>query len=159
MTEQQAAQTEAIDEQDSTDAPDVEDGKTYSAEYVKKLRAENAKGRIAARKLAEVEEQSKSELQKAIERAEAAEKSLTSTQVETLRLKVATKHGIAGDNLDLLHGSDEESLEANAAKLATLIEGTKPKHVPRQGDAPSNEKSNATSDEREAVAQLFGGGN
>lgn len=148
------------------DAPDGSDGKTYSAEYVKKLRAEAAKARTtarehaeAARKLAEIEEANKTELQKAIERAETAEKALSSTATETLRLKVAAKHSISGEYLDLLHGSDEESLEANAAKLAPLIEGTKPKHVPRQGDAPSSDKTNASADEREAVAQLFGGGN
>lgn len=166
MTEQQAEQTETTDEQDSTDAPDGTDGKTYSPEYVKNLRSEAAKHRRiarenaeAAQKLAALEEANKTELQKAIERAENAEKALNSTATETLRLKVAAKHGISGDYLDLLHGSDEESLEANAAKLAPLIKGTTNRHVPRQGDAPSNEKTNATADEREAVAQLFGGGN
>lgn len=80
----------------------------------------------AAEKLAQIEDAQKTEIQKAIERAEAAEKALAVKEAETLRLSIAQKHGITGDALELLHGSDEAELEARAEKLATLTKRPEP---------------------------------
>lgn len=84
----------------------------------------------AAQRLAEIEEAQKTESQKLIERAEAAERALAQQQTEALRLRVAAKHGITEDYLDLLTGTDEAELEARAVKVASLIT---PTEQPKKG--------------------------
>lgn len=133
---------------DSTDEP-----KVYDADYVRKLRDEAAKYRTQARensaaatRLAELEESQKSEIQKANERAEVAERALVAKEAEALRLTVAARHGITGDHLDLLSGADEAELEAKAKKLAALIapkeepqdtpKGVVGPYVPGEGRSP-----------------------
>lgn len=99
-----------------------------------------------AAKFDELTEAQKSEIQRVTERADAAERALAERTAEALRLRVAAKHGISGEYLELLHGGDEESLEANAARLASLISPTQaqttPKgmvgpYVPTEGAAPA----------------------
>lgn len=96
--------------------------------------------KAAADKLAELEEANKTELQKALDRAEAAEQALAAKEAEALRLTIAAKHGITGDYLDLLHGADEAELEARAVKIAALIKPSEPErkgalgpYVPPEG--------------------------
>lgn len=109
----------------------IEDKTDWKAEARKwEARAKENSG--AAQKLADLENASKSELQKALDRAEAAEKALASTQAESLRLTVAARHGITGDALDLLNGSTEDELEAKAVKLSALLtDSTKPDPFPK----------------------------
>lgn len=110
-------------------------------------KSENETLREKARRLDEIEEANKSEIQKATERAEAAEAALAASKAEALRLSVAAKHGITGDYLDLLHGADEESLEAVAQKLAPLInKAPSGPVVPTQGDTPSKLAGGTTAD-------------
>lgn len=106
----------------------TEEAKTFDAEYVGKLRAEAAKYRTeakansdAAARLAEIEEANKTEMQKAIERAEAAEKSLAETAAANDRLAVIATHGIPEEFHDLVQGADKDALEASAKKIASLI--------------------------------------
>lgn len=99
---------------------DYEDIKIKAAEYDKATEAQ------------------KSEIQKAVERAEAAERALTAKEAEALRLTVASKHGITGDYLDLVHGADEAALEAAATKVAALIaKGPKGPVITTQGTEPT----------------------
>lgn len=67
-----------------------------------------------AKRLDEIEEQSKSELQKALEAQQAAEKRAQDAETAALRSRIAAKHSIPEA---LLSGGDEESLEASAAAL------------------------------------------
>lgn len=96
-------------------------GETFDAAYVKKLREEAAKWRTQAReygdkakKLDQIEEQSKSELQKAVERAEKAEAEAQAVKVERLRLEVAAEKGVPAG---LLVGTTAEELAASADAL------------------------------------------
>lgn len=110
-------------------------------------KSENETLREKARRLDEIEEANKSEIQKAVERAEAAEAALSASKAESLRLSVAAKYGITGDYLDLLHGADEESLVAVAQKLAPLIsKAPSGPVVPTQGDTPPKSASVTTAD-------------
>lgn len=75
----------------------------------------------AAKRLAEIEEASKSELQKAQERAEAAEKTAARYQSEALRSRVLAEHGITSEYADLVVGDDEDALVASAKKVQSLL--------------------------------------
>jgi hypothetical protein len=67
-----------------------------------------------AKKLDEIEEQSKSEVQKAIEAREAAEKRAANLEVKALRASIAASKGI---DPELLTGSTEEEITASADRL------------------------------------------
>lgn len=69
-------------------------------------------------KLAEAQ---KTELQRAQERAEAAEKTALEKDSELLRLSVIAKHSIPTDYQEFLTGATEEELEEKAKKILTLI--------------------------------------
>ncbi|MFT3971703.1 MAG: hypothetical protein QM695_15865 [Micropruina sp.] len=95
-----------------------------------------------AAKFDEVEAASKSELQKAIERAEAAEKKATEfesrQQITAWAKQVSEKTGVPAD---ALRGSTLEELEAHAAQVKALIpeapKGARAPYVPGEGKAPS----------------------
>lgn len=63
----------------------------------------------------------KSETQKALERAEAAERAIQEIRTENLRLSVIAKHQIPEELQELIVGSTEEELEARATKVKSLI--------------------------------------
>ena len=67
-----------------------------------------------AKRLDAIEEQSKSEIQKAIEAREAAEKRASALEVKVLRASIASAKGV---DADLLTGSTEEEIAAAADKL------------------------------------------
>lgn len=94
---------------------------SFDAEYVAKLRAENAKYRTTAKQNAdkakrfdELEESSKSELQKAIERAERAEATAKAAETDRLRHQVAAEKSVPAN---LLSGTTPEELAASADAL------------------------------------------
>jgi len=70
--------------------------------------------REKAKRLDEIEEANKTELQKALDRAEAAEKAASSAESARLRASIAAKHGVPEA---LLTGSTEEALEQAAIAL------------------------------------------
>jgi len=117
------------------------------AERVKRERdkyANHAELEAKAKKLDEIEEANRTELDKANARADQAERERDTIRSEKLRLEVASKHGITGDYLDLLTGSSEEELEAKAIKVAALIPaetaettGIRELHVAAEGKSPT----------------------
>lgn len=137
------------------------ESKSFDAEYVAKLRAESAKYRTeakanadAAKRLAELEEANKSEMQKAADRAANAEAERDATRVEMLRFKIAAKHGISEEDADLfLTGNDEETLARQALRLSER-EADKKKngnYVAREGTTSTA----ADGDGRDLARQLF----
>ena len=129
MTEQAPESTEtetAAEKPQEGEAQQQEPEQTFDADYVKKLRAENAKARTeakanaaAAKKLQEIEDRDKSEIQRATDKLTAAERERDEARVETLRLRVAVKHGIAEEDAELfLTGTDEDTLTRQAKRLA-----------------------------------------
>ena len=105
-------------------APEAEPAK-FDADYVKQLRAENAKWRIEAQqrqeKLEEYEESQKSELEKAQTKAQKLEQAKADAEAKLLRFEVAAEKQVPADALDLLTGNTREELEAKADKLLALV--------------------------------------
>jgi hypothetical protein len=91
---------------------------------------DNAKANAAAaKKLAELEEANKSEIEKAQARAEAAEKELNSTRIEALRNSVALDKKLTPSQAKRLVGSTREELEADADELLADLKNTQPNAV------------------------------
>lgn len=84
------------------------------------------------------------------------EKSIEAATREALRRRVQAAHGISDDDADLfLTGTDEESLTAQAKRLAEREDERKRKNnvSPREGNNP---KSGGDEEERAFVRNLFG---
>lgn len=102
--------------------------KTFDADYVSKLRAENAKHRTeakanadAAKRLAEIEESQKTETQKLTDAKAAAESDALQARADALRWRTAAKFGISDEDAEtFLTGTDEEALTRQAERLAAL---------------------------------------
>lgn len=145
----------------------VEEGKTFTADYVKKLRDEAAKYRNeikelkpAADRLKELEESQKSELEKATARAEAAEKALTAATLDRDRMSVALAKGLDPELAPLLSGATKEDIEKQAELLASRLSTTsKPAPKSLKSGASGSDSGGLTPKERAAAAvrQLSGG--
>lgn len=157
-----------MSEAQNTEAPSAEqpqegadqqaDSKSFDAEYVDKLRKEAAKYRTeakanadAAKKLADIEDSQKSEVQKLNEQFEAARADAADARAELLRYRIASQHGItdADDIALFLTGSDEETLSKQAERLIARVEDASkprsPRPDPNQGRNGSGPKSTADS--------------
>jgi len=79
-----------------------------------------------AAKFDEADQANKSDLQKAIERAEKAEGALTPTQTQVARLEVALAKGLTATQAKRLVGSTKEELEKDADELLADLGAKKP---------------------------------
>ncbi|QWW20136.1 hypothetical protein I6B53_03295 [Schaalia sp. 19OD2882] len=113
-TEQQAAAPQETVESEAAETVDyraeAEKWKALSRRNEAKAK-ENAE---KARRLDEIEEQSKSEMQRVVEAREAAEKRAASAEAQLLRASVAASKGVPAN---LLSGTTEEELMASADAL------------------------------------------
>lgn len=111
-----------------------------------------------AAKLAEIEASNQTEAEKAQARLAELEAELNATRGESLRLRIASEHGITdSDDIDLfLTGTDEETLTKQATRLAGREADRKKtgNRVPKEGTSTS---SGATGDDevREFTRDLF----
>lgn len=141
-------------EPEATDLGDA-GKKALAAERAAKRAAEKRAAELEAR-VKEFEDASKTEAEKAAARAEAAEKALADMTAKALRLQVATEAGIPADLHEFLTASDEESLRAQATKLAEIAATAngprQPKPDPTQGAKPSGGPQMLTSEE---ISDLF----
>lgn len=83
----------------------------------------------AAKKLAEMEEANKTEIEKAQARADLAEKELNSTRIEALRNSVALDRKLTPSQAKRLVGSTREELEADADELLADLKNSQPSAV------------------------------
>lgn len=107
-----------------------------------------------AAKLDELDAANKSELEKAEERAAAAEAAREKAVAEGLRFRIAAKHGISDEDAELfLTGKDEDTLTAQAKRLADREADRKKNgnQAPREGTNPTQ----PTDDVREFARTLF----
>jgi len=106
----------------------------------------------AERRLREAEEADKSELQKAVDRATAAERLAADTEAKATRYEVAAELGIQAKHLKYLAGSTREEIEESAkgilADFPETYAGhdasgkpTRPKERLRSGAGPVDEPS------------------
>lgn len=135
-------ESEQPDDQQADQPQEGEAGKTFDSDYVEKLRKEAAKYRTeakqnsaAAKELADLKESQKTELQKAVERADSAEGALgalkAAEQVREWKSEAAKKFGVP---VDALRGLDLDEIEEHAATLKALLpEPRKAGQVPAEG--------------------------
>lgn len=99
--------------------------RALQAERQARRDAEKQLGDLRTR-LQQFEDRDKTELQKAIERAEAAEKGATSMRVANARLMAAAIHNLPPDLIDLLGDGTEEEIDAKAKLLAEKLAAAAP---------------------------------
>lgn len=141
---QQATQTgeptlaEAQQQGDPAEPADLGDAgkKAIAAERDARKAAEKQAAEFRAQ-LDKIEQANLSELEKAQQRAEAAEKALEAKESEALRLTIAAKHGLTGDAAELLYGNTPEELESRAARIAALTKVPGGPVIPGQGTVPT----------------------
>lgn len=110
-----------------------------------------------AARLDEIEQANQTEAEKAAARVAELEAELNNTRRDSLRLKIASAHGITdADDIDLfLTGTDEETLTKQAKRLSERIADRKKTHVvPGEGKTPNVNSGDA--DRRAFVRQLTG---
>lgn len=102
------------------------------------LRSENAAKRVKAKEIEEkaakweeyVQSQ-KTELERLTESKTALEKQLADLQANQLRDQVAKEVGVPEELIEFLTGSDEQTLRANAKKLASVKQGSSNTSAPK----------------------------
>lgn len=110
-----------------------------------------------ATRLDEIEQANQTEAERTAKRIADLESELNNTRRDSMRLKIASEHGITdADDIDLfLTGTDEETLTRQAKRLAAREADRK-----QQGNRAPNEGHNPPSSsggDRETVRGLFGG--
>lgn len=160
MSDQQQATVETTTTSDSPQEGD--EGKTFDADYVKKLRDEAAKYRTeakanaeAAKRLADIEEAQKTEAEKVADKLRTLEAERDAATRDALRFKVASKFGIDDADVELfLTGTDEDTLTKQAERLAQRTSEKKKQgnHVPREGTTPREPQDDEM---REFTRNLF----
>ncbi|MGW4325444.1 MULTISPECIES: hypothetical protein [Nocardia] len=110
---------------------------------IKDLRKENASWRTKYREAepivqahTEAQEAAKTEVQRATERAAAAEAAAAQREAELNVLRAASKHGIPEEDHDLLGSGTPEELDARAARLAARYPSSATPTPPPPSDRP-----------------------
>lgn len=93
----------------------------------KKWETRAKENKTAAERLAALEESQKTEQQKLMERAEAAERERDQVRTEALRLRIAHEKGLTPKQAARLRGSSEEELAADADDLLAEFGTTGPR--------------------------------
>lgn len=114
-----------VEESEQVEAKPVAEPKPLGENGEKALKAERDARRTAERALAErdarlkeLEDRDKSEEEKRTERLAKAERERDDIRSELIRERIARRHKIDDDDLDLLGSGTEEEIEARAKKIA-----------------------------------------
>ena len=131
------ATPEPVDEKLSKDGDsDLGDGgKAALAAEREARKAAERQARDLQKSLKEYEDRDKSELQKALERAEAAEKTAAEAQFSAIRSKVAAAKGVPASSLT---GTTEDELAASADELIAWRDQNKPPSTPTPKRTPTS---------------------
>lgn len=115
-----------------------ESGKrALSSERKARRDAEKQLKELTAR-LREFEDRDKTDLEKAVERAQLAERDLAGARTATARLMAAAMHDIPVDMIDLLGDGTEEEIEARAKLIAEKLKAVQaPAESKRSAPAPT----------------------
>jgi hypothetical protein len=116
MTEPDPAAPAAETPEPPAQEPPTKPETDWKAE-AKKWETRAKENKSAAEKLAALEESQKSEQQKLMERAEAAERDRDAMRTEALRLRIAAEKGLTPKQAARLRGTSEEELLADADEL------------------------------------------
>lgn len=151
MAENETVEVEAAAQEPETTETDW---RAMSRKWEQRAKDANAKLKElepVAAKAVELEEASKSELQKAQERAEAAERALADATVAAARAEVAAEKGVP---VALLSGDSREALIASADALLAFRDETarKGNYAPSEGRTSNIDKGGEL---REFTRNLF----
>jgi hypothetical protein len=131
--QQEAGKAEAAKGKASNGEDKLGDGGKRALHVERKARRDAERDLTALKaRLQEFEDRDKTELQKAIERAEAAEQGASSMRVENTRLMAAATHNIPPDLIDLLGNGTDEEIDARAKLLAEKLAATAPAPAPAE---------------------------
>ena len=141
-TESDATTTEHANIDDAPNGAELGDGgkKAIDAERDARKAAERQL-RDAQKSLKEYEDRDKTELQRALERAETAEKQATAAQFAAMRTKVAADKGVPASSLT---GVTEEELTASADELIAWRDQNQTQTPTPKRSSSSGLKSGAT---------------
>lgn len=114
----------------------------------------------AAKRLKELEDANKSDLDKLTERATSAEQKAAAAELKALRFEVAAEKGVPTNLMRFLTGDSREDLEAAADELMAAVKpdtgegdtGGRPKEALRSGAAPAAEPE--TNDPRKLAESI-----
>ncbi len=120
-------------EPETPDEPLGDAGKKALAEERKNARAATRERDALAARLKEIEDRDKTEQQRTLERAEAAEKALAESQLDAMRSRVAISKGVPAELVDRLRGDTEADLAKDADLLLALTQPGKPRGDVAQG--------------------------
>lgn len=144
MSEQQTADAAATETEATTEQTETEPSKpTETVEFWKAKAREQEKrakeNADAAKRLAEIDESTKTEAEKAAARLAELESERDRAVADALRFKVASKYGIGDEDADLfLTASDEETLTKQAERLSKREDERRQQgnRAPREGGTP-----------------------
>lgn len=145
----------AESEKDTDWKAEAEKWKTLSRKNEERAKAAEP----AAKKLAEIEEQQKTELEKAQARADAAEASAAKATTDALRAQVALDKKLTPSQAKRLVGATQEELEADADELLADLKNTAPGSAPssdgqgKQGDVVGQTKQITSRDELKSMSR------
>lgn len=127
---------------------------------VKALAKANKEAEAARLRIKEFEDASKSEQEKAADKASEAQQRADAAEAELARHKAAIKHGLTADDLDLLGTGTAEEIEQRAERLATRLAAATPSGPPasrNQGSdgGPAKQDPNKIADEIERRARGY----
>jgi len=127
MPEEQGADQGATHTEEDQTAQHLKAARAEAKEWRAKF--QEAQGRLS--KLDELEDASRSELEKAANRAAKAEQAAQSASLEALRWQVAAERGLPAALARRLQGSTKAELEADADDLVQMAQ---PRRVPDAGN-------------------------
>lgn len=154
---QQAAQP--TDPKPTPPKTDQTDDKTDWRAEAKKWEQRAKENVDKARRLDKIEDANKSETQRLTEALTAAQQQAEKAQADALRFRIAAKHNITDADADLfLTGSDADTLERQAARLAEQItKGQPPRgYVPGEGTSPTRSPALNSTGLEDAIKSKLG---
>lgn len=141
MAETETAPTDAPPETGDAPEPDKDAGKELD-DLRTALKKANGDAERQRRRLKELEDRDKSELEKATERAAEAEKRIVDIEQSNMRLKVGQAKGLNPELTDRLRGDTEQDLADDADRLLAVVRPGAP-----QGEAGAGARQSVTAND------------
>lgn len=118
VTEPETESTPEVDEEEAFDADRAKAKIAKANSEAKGLRARVKELEQYEAKAKADEDAKKPEIERLTDRAAKAEQRAAEVEAELIRERIARRHGISDDDLDLLGSGSEEQIEARAQRLA-----------------------------------------
>lgn len=151
MAEAETVPTDAPPDEGSASESDKEAGKELD-DLRSALKKANGDAERQRRRLKELEDRDKSELEKATERAAEAEKRIVAIEQSNMRLKVGQAKGLNPDLTDRLRGDTEAELVDDADRLLAVVRPGAP-----QGEAGAGARQSVEANDMNSLIRRNAG--